>query len=132
MTYALLADLVVLLHFAFIIYVLFGGLLFLVWPRSVVLHLPSAVYGVLVEFVGWTCPLTPLEKQFRRLAGEAGFEGGFVSYYLLPIIYPEGLTRPIQFGLGAVVLLLNLGIYAFVYRRWTSRAPAEPGPSKKR
>ncbi|HET9679548.1 MAG TPA: DUF2784 domain-containing protein, partial [Gammaproteobacteria bacterium] len=88
MFYALLADLTVLLHFGFILFVLGGGLLVL-WRRWLVwLHVPIAVYGVLVEWVGWICPLTPLENNFRLLAGQAGYADGFVAHYLLPIIYP--------------------------------------------
>ncbi len=110
------ADLVVVLHFAFIVFVLLGGLLVLRWPRVAWLHLPAVAWGILIEWVGWICPLTPLENRLRRAAGEAGYGHGFVEQYLLPIIYPAGLTREVQFVLGAVVLALNLAIYLWVLR----------------
>ena len=118
MLYALLADIVVLLHFAFILFVIFGGLLVFWKPRLIWLHLPTAIYGVLIEWVGWICPLTPLEHRFRRLAGQSGYQGGFVDHYLLPIIYPDGLTDRVQLVLGAVVVAVNLLIYGvFMWRR---------------
>lgn len=115
MPYALLADLTVLLHFGFILFVLSGGLLVL-WKRRIVwLHVPTAIYGMLVEWLGWICPLTPMENYFHLLAGEAGYAGGFVAHYLLPIIYPANLTPTVQWWLGGVVLVLNVGIYAVIF-----------------
>lgn len=112
MHYALLADLILLLHLGFILFVVLGGLL--VWRRAWVawLHLPAAAWGVLVELMGWICPLTPLENRLRRLAGQSGYDGDFIAAYLLPLIYPHGLTREIQIGLGLAVLLVNLLLYA--------------------
>lgn len=122
-----LADLVVLLHFLFILFVLLGGLLVLRRPRLAWLHLPAVAWGALIEFVGWICPLTPLENALRRSAGEAGYTQGFIAEYLLPVIYPAGLTRDMQWLLGAVVLLVNLAVYALVlYRAQTKKRP-EPG-----
>mgnify|MGYP002763336661 CR=1 FL=1 len=115
MIYALLSDLVVLMHFTFIVYVIFGGILVGWWPRSAWLHVPVALYGVAIEWIGWICPLTPLEKRFRRLAGQAGYEGGFIDHYLLPIIYPEGLTDRVQLVLGGLVVAVNLVVYATVF-----------------
>jgi uncharacterized membrane protein YhhN len=111
-----MADLVVLLHFAFVIFVVFGGLLVLRWPKVAYVHLPVAVYGVLIEFIGWVCPLTPLEKRLRESAGQEGYEGGFVEHYILPVLYPSGLTRGVQVALGALVILINLAIYAAIAR----------------
>lgn len=125
MVYALLADLAVLLHFAFIVYVLLGGLLVVRWPRSIWVHLPVALYGVLIEFIGWTCPLTPLENEFRRLAGQSGYQGGFVDHYLLPIIYPSGLTDDVQLLLGSAVIAVNLLIYGWLVRRRADESPPE-------
>ena len=88
----MLADLVVVLHFLFVLFVVFGGLLALRWPKVVYLHLPVAIYGVLIEFVGWECPLTPLEKELRENAGQAGYEGGFVEHYILPVLYPAVIS----------------------------------------
>ncbi len=114
----LAADLVVLLHLGFIIFVVCGGLLLSRWPRLLWLQLPAVVWGVLLEFSGWICPLTPLENRLRRLAGEAGYQGGFVEQYLLPVIYPAELTRELQGALGAGVVLINLLIYARIFVRW--------------
>jgi hypothetical protein len=112
-----LADLVVVIHFLFIAFVVGGALLLFRWPRVAWVHLPAAAWGVLVEWSGRICPLTPLENALRRAAGEAGYGGGFVERYLLPVIYPAGLTPAIQLWLGAFVLALNLAIYAGWWRR---------------
>ena len=114
MAFSLAADLLVLLHLAFIVFVLLGGLLVWRWWQAVFLHLPAAVWGVLLEFNGWLCPLTPLEQQLRVAAGEAGYSGGFVEHYLLPLIYPAGLTPAFQLVLGAGALLINLAIYGWL------------------
>lgn len=111
------ADAVVLLHLAFIAFVLAGALLVLRWPRLAWLHLPAALWGMVVEWTGWICPLTPLENALRRAAGEAGYAGGFVERYIVPLIYPAGLTRDTQLVLGAVVLVVNVAAYGLVYAR---------------
>ncbi len=118
---AWLADAIVLLHLAFIVFVMLGGLLVLRWPRLAWLHLPAVAWGVLVEWSGWICPLTPLENALRLRAGQQAYAGDFVQRYVLPVIYPEGLTREIQVVLGAVVLALNLAVYATLYRRMRRR-----------
>lgn len=116
MTAAVLADLVVLLHLAFILFVMLGGLLVLRRRRLMWLHLPVAAWGAAIEFVGWICPLTPLENRLRAAAGEAGYSGGFIEHYLIPLIYPAGLTRELQWLLGALVLLVNAAVYWRVLR----------------
>jgi hypothetical protein len=115
--YRMLADLVVWLHFAFIVFVVAGGWLALRWPRLVWLHLPAVAWGVIVELMGWYCPLTPLENRFRALAGEAVYAGDFAGNYLLPLIYPAGLTRTIQIWIGMAVIAINLLAYGFLLRR---------------
>ena len=85
----LMADLIVLLHFAFVVFVVLGGLLALRWPRVVWLHVPAVIWGALVEFTGWICPLTPLENRLRRASGEASYQGDFIAHYILPALYPE-------------------------------------------
>ncbi|AQV96001.1 DUF2784 domain-containing protein [Cupriavidus necator] len=115
---AWLADLVVIAHGLFIVFVVAGGLLVLRWPRVAWLHLPAAVWGVLIEWSGWVCPLTPLENMLRQAAGQAGYSGGFVERHLLPMIYPAGLTPAVQLWLGAVVLVVNVAVYALWWRRW--------------
>jgi hypothetical protein len=117
MLYRFLADLVVVLHLAFVLFVVLGGLLALRWPRAAWFHLPAAVWGAGIEFVQGVCPLTPLENHLRRLGGESGYSGGFVEHYVLPVLYPADLNREVQLGLGIFVLLLNLSVYAVVWRR---------------
>lgn len=85
------------------------------------LHLPAAIWGVAVEMFGWYCPLTPLENALRERAGGAAYDGDFIARYLLPVLYPEGLTRPAQIVLGAIALLLNVAVYTYVWRRRQSR-----------
>ncbi len=123
-----LADAVLVAHLAFILFVVFGGFLLGRFPRLAWLHLPAAAWGALIEFGGWLCPLTPLENHLRRLAGEAGYEGGFVAHYLVPIIYPEALTREMQIGLGVVVLVVNLGAYLWAFRRSAGDEGARRSP----
>ena len=122
----MLADLVVLVHLAFVLFVVLGGLLALRWPKLAYVHLPVAIYGALIELVGWICPLTPLEKRLRENAGLQGYQGGFVEHYILPVLYPSGLTRNVQLVLGGLVIALNLGIYALVLWRGRSLAATQP------
>lgn len=117
MWYALYADLVVLLHLVFVLFVLFGGLLTLQWPRVAWLHLPAAAWGATVEFTGWICPLTPLEYWLRAQGGGTLHEGDFLQRLLLPLLYPEGLTRQIQLVLGIIVLIVNASVYGWLWHR---------------
>jgi Protein of Unknown function (DUF2784) len=126
MPYRLFADLVVIVHLAFVCFVVLGGLLVLRRPRLAMFHLPVAFYGVLIEWVGWLCPLTPLENALRRAAGDGAYQGGFVEHYILPVLYPRDLTRPLQLLLGALVLVLNLAIYAWVIWRAAHRRHPTP------
>jgi len=118
MLYRLSADTLVLLHLAFILLVLFGGLLVLKWRTALLLHLPAVAWGLAVECLHLECPLTDWENRMRVAAGDAGYQGGFIEHYIWPLIYPAGLTPQIQIGLGLIVLLLNLGVYGYVIRRW--------------
>ena len=113
----LAADIIVLLHLAFILFAAAGGLLVLRWPRLAWLHLPCAAWGVLIEATGGICPLTPLEQHLRLAAGAPAYSGSFIERYLVPLLYPPGLTRSLQIGLGIALLLVNLAIYAWVWRR---------------
>jgi hypothetical protein len=110
----LLADAVAAFHFVFVLFVALGGLLVARWRRLAWAHLPAAAWGALIEFAGWICPLTPLENELRRQAGEAAYGGGFIERYLLPVLYPQGLTRGVQLALGLGVLLLNGAIYGWL------------------
>lgn len=115
--YLLAANFVLVLHLAFIGLVLLGGLVVLRRPRFAFIHLPAAVWGVLVEAMGWYCPLTDLEDYLLRRTGEAGYATGFLERYLLALIYPEGLTREVQWMLAGVVVVVNAGIYGWVLIR---------------
>jgi len=114
----IVADILVVVHLLFIVFVVFGGLLVLRWPRVVWAHVPCAVYGALIEFVGWVCPLTPLEQRLRIAAGGQGYASGFIDHYIMPLVYPPGLTRELQIWLGLGVLVINVGVYAWVVARW--------------
>ena len=116
MGYTILADLVLIFHLLFVFFVLFGGLLILRWPWMIWLHLPAVAWGILVECSGWFCPLTPLENWLRRQAG-AEYEGDFVQHYLLHLLYPDRLTHQSQLVLGFVVLLVNISVYGWLWRR---------------
>ena len=117
MTWRALAGLAVLAHMAFVLFVVLGGLLVLRWPRAAWAHLPAALWGALIEFGGWICPLTPVEVWLRKRGGEAGYRGGFVEHHLLPLLYPGPLTRGAQVALGLAVVGVNLAVYAWVWRR---------------
>ena len=116
--YLLLSDLVVVIHFAFVIFVVAGGLLLFLRRWLVFLHVPAIIWGALVEFARWICPLTYLEDALRERSGLAAYRGDFVTHYLLPILYPANLTGGIQIALGCAVIVINVVIYAVLLRRW--------------
>ena len=120
MIYGWLADLVVVAHLGFVLFVVFGGLLMLITPRALWFHLPALAWGVLIEFVGFVCPLTYLENDLRQMAGEVGYGESFVSRYLIPVLYPDALTWQLQWLLGALLVGVNVLIYAWLYRRYRS------------
>ena len=117
MIYLALADLVVVLHMAFVLFAALGGLLAFKWRRAALLHIPAALWAALIEFAGWECPLTPLENWLRRLGGEAGYQTGFIERYLIPVIYPSSFTRGLHVALGFLVLGVNLAICWTIWRR---------------
>jgi Protein of Unknown function (DUF2784) len=121
-----LADFLVGAHLAFILFVVFGGLLALRHPRVALLHVPALVWGTLVEAEGWICPLTPLENTVREQAGLAGYRGGFIEHYVIPVVYPAGLTHAIQIGLAASLFAWNAALYARLWVRWRSTG-SRPG-----
>jgi hypothetical protein len=118
MAYRLLTELTVVVHFAFLLFVIGGALLVRRWPWIAAPHLLAAAWGVYVEAMpGIICPLTPLENRFAELAGRAGYTGSFVEHYLVPIIYPDGLTPSVQWTLAGVVIAVNAVAYAWWLRR---------------
>jgi hypothetical protein len=127
--YRLLADIVVLLHLGFVVFVVLGGLLALRWRAAAWVHLPAALWGAAIELAGWICPLTPLENELRRRGGESGYAGGFVEHYVLPVLYPPGLTRDTQLVLAALVVAVNVAVYTVVIARWRRRLRTTPRPA---
>ena len=128
MLYGVLATLVLILHAAFVAFVVLGAFLVSRWKRLAWIHLPAVAWGALTEFAGIVCPLTPLEVSLRRLAGQAGYEGGFIEHYLTALLYPEGLTRDLQFWLGLGAILPNVVIYGWlITRRHQSKAQHSHG-----
>jgi len=117
MLYRLLADLVLVVHAAFVAFVMLGGLAALRWPGVAWVHLPVALWGAGIEFLGGICPLTPLENHWRQLAGEQGYSGDFIEHYIVALLYPDGLTRTIQVSLGLLVVVVNVAIYTYAWRR---------------
>ena len=117
MLYRLAADLMLVLHFGFIAFVVVGAVGIMRWPKLAWLHVPAAAWGAWIEISGGICPLTTLENRFRLSAGEEGYATSFVEYYLLPVIYPGGLTRTVQLVLAAAVIITNVSLYTYVLRR---------------
>jgi hypothetical protein len=122
MFYRWSADAVILFHGAFVAFVLVGGFLALRWPRLKWIHLPAAVWGVLIEYAGWVCPLTPLENVLRARAGESGYTGGFVEHYVLRTLYPVHLTNSARWVLGSIALTINVAAYTFMWQRTHRRS----------
>ena len=122
MFFRLAADTVLLLHLAFILFVVFGAALAFRWRWLPAVHLPAAIWGIFIELTGGICPLTYLENDLRSKAGQAGYNESFIEHYLLKIIYPEGLTPELQYVLAGFVLMMNVLLYSsFLYRRGSSR-----------
>lgn len=119
--YRILADLVLLTHASFVAFVVFGGLLALWKPRVAPWHLIALAWGAAVVGFGWICPLTPLENSLRLLAGQQEYQGGFIEHYLMPVIYPPGLTREVQVLLAAGLIVGNAIVYGRVFHRWRGR-----------
>jgi len=123
MVYRGLADLVVVIHLAFVLFAVLGGVLVLKWKRCAWIHVPTVVWAALIEFVGWVCPLTPFENWLRERGGAIAYRSGFVEHYILPLLYPTVLTRRLQIALGLLVLILNLVIYGWAWRRIVKAEP---------
>ena len=120
--YSMAADGVVVIHLGFILFVFLGALTLFRWPWMIWIHVPAAVWGGLVELLGAPCPLTPLENHLRRAGNAEAYGGGFIDHYIMPIVYPPGLTRETQVVLGVFILVLNFAIYyKFVTRKREAR-----------
>lgn len=126
MIYRILADITLAVHLGFILFVVLGGLL-VAWKWWVIwIHIPTALWGALITFFTWTCPLTPIENHFRRLGGEAGYTGGFIEHYLISVIYPQGIGDAGWIAIGVGVVLVNLLIYGWILRRRHRRRTSDP------
>ena len=123
MIYEAAANAILVLHLCFLLFVSLGGFAVLRWPRLGWVHVPAAAWGILIEYAGWVCPLTPLEVALRQRGGQPGYAGGFIEHYLTAVIYPTGLTRGIQWMLGSAVLVGNVMIYSRLFVRRRQRAP---------
>jgi hypothetical protein len=110
------ADLVVLVHVIFVVFVVLGGLLVARWPRLAWVHVPAASWGVFIEFRGWICPLTPLENYLRQRGGSSAYQGEFIQHYILPLLYPASLTPRVQIWLGSAALMVNVALYWQIIR----------------
>ena len=122
MLHHVLADLVLVAHLGFIVFAVAGGLLALRWRWAPVVHLPAVAWGVFIEVSGGICPLTPLENALRRASGDAGYSGGFIEHYLVPLIYPDALTPATQLVLAGLLVLANVLAYGTVlWRRSRAR-----------
>jgi len=117
MIWSAIADALVVVHFAFTAFVIFGGFLTWRWPRLALAHLPALAWGCWIEVSHSICPLTPLENHWRHLAGEAGYRGGFLAHYLVRVLYPPGLTWQIQQELAVLLITINVVAYAGLIRR---------------
>jgi hypothetical protein len=116
MLFRIAADAIVVVHLAFILFVVFGGLLVVRWRRVVWVHLPAAAWGAWIEVAGWVCPLTPLENRLRERGGGPMYTSTFIDQYLLPVLYPPGLSREIQWALAAIVIVVNAVVYVVAVR----------------
>ena len=117
MWYRFLGDILVLLHLAFVLFAVCGGFLCLRWPKVAWLHVPAVLWSGLVELAGWICPLTPWENWLRYRGGESGYSGDFIQHYILPVLYPADYTRGLQITLGILVLVFNLLVYGYVFKK---------------
>jgi hypothetical protein len=130
--YRLSADLVLVVHLAFVMLVVLGGLLVLRWPRLMWVHVPAVLWGAAIEFIGFVCPLTPLENWLRKRGGEAAFEGDFIEHYVTAFLYPDGLTRGLQILLGVLALVPNVAIYGYLFVRWKQGRDRARQPKRSR
>ena len=117
MPYKFLADLILLIHFSFILFIVFGGFTVLKWRRIIYYHIPAALWGAVIEISGWGCPLTPLEIELRVRAGSGFYTGSFINHYLTPIVYPPGLTQPLQYYLAAGLIIINGAAYYIIWKK---------------
>ena len=113
-----LADTVLFIHFLFVLFAVLGGLLVLYKKQVAWFHIPTVLWSSIVNLAGWTCPLTPLENMFRTLAGQAGYEGGFIQHYIEPVVYPNNMPRGTELVAGVSVVVWNVVVYAFILYYW--------------
>ena len=124
--FELLSGLTVIVHLVFVMFVIAGGLLVIHWPWLMCLHITAVIWAAAVELFGWICPLTPLENWFRQGSGQSPYETDFVERWVVPLLYPHGLTREVQIVLGLFVIIVNLSVYAWLYRRIQGQKIMQP------
>lgn len=126
--YKFLADALVVFHMGFVTFVLVGGAVVLYWRRAMFLHLPAVAWGIYIEISHNICPLTPLENHLRRLGNAATYRGGFVDHYIMPVLYPNGLTHGMQVAIAVIIVVLNAAIYGWIVAgRRTRKTPLTQG-----
>ena len=122
MLYQLAADFIVLLHFVFIVFAVAGGVLVFKWRRLGYLHVPAAIWAALIIMAGWICPLTPIENMFRQAGGGEVYSVSFIERYLMPVIYPSGLSREIFIAMGVVIIVINVVVYTILFIKRKNRS----------
>lgn len=120
----LAANIVLLIHFAIVLFAVFGALGVLASARWPWYHLPVVIWSSAVNLAGWTCPLTPLENRFRVAAAGQGYEGGFVQHYVGSLVYPGGMPRRFELIAGVAIVVWNALLYGVLYGWLAHRAVA--------
>lgn len=113
--YGFLADGTLVAHLAFVLFAVAGGLFLLLRPGLIWVHLPVVVWSSLVNLLSWTCPLTPIENHFRRLAGSRAYGEGFIVHYIGPMVYPRGMPRQLELVAGISILAWNALVYGGLF-----------------
>ena len=116
--YEFFANLTLIAHLIFILFVVIGGLIFFIFPKIIYMHLPALSWGIYIELTNSVCPLTYLENWFLYKGEFTPYSNNFINNYLIPIIYPEGLTNEIQIYLGISLIVINILIYGLIYKNF--------------
>ena len=115
--YEIAADLILIIHFTFVLFVVFGALLIFVSIKIVFIHIPAVIWGSYIELTNSICPLTYLENWFLHKANLTTYSEGFIQNYLVPIVYPMNLTKDLQIYLGIALIVLNIIVYVLIINK---------------
>ena len=115
--YEIAANLILIVHFIFILFVVFGALLFFVSTKIIFIHVPAVIWGSYIELTNSICPLTYLENWFLKKSNKTTYSEGFIQNYLVPIVYPMNLTKDLQIYLGIALIVVNIIIYVFIFNK---------------